>query len=212
MPVLLDAAAWKLGETPDEWPRSRYSGTALRPGEMAITIVVSWSQLFGHSYLVLEWYADERPGPRTGQRSHEVYHLLPEPTELERARGITEPGTLQLLSWRPRKANVVVEHDLEFFPRKDSSGRPLPAYFQSWLVPFADGWRAREAAIADPPRYNYFGLRGGKNCARWVLDMAALAGIEARHPLSDLIAVPKRLIRPEERIEDEERMWARRRA
>jgi len=214
MPLLLNDAAWTLGDAPDEWPRSRYSGTALRPGEMVVTIVVSWSELFGHSYVVLEWFADELPGPRTGRRRHEVYHLLAETTEAERARGITDVGTKPLLSWRARGASVVVEHDLEFFPRKDSAGRERAAYYRSWLVPFADGWKAREAAaaaVADPPRYNYFELDGGKNCARWVLDITACAGIDARHFLSDLIAVPKRLIRPAERIEDEGRMWERRR-
>lgn len=214
MPLLLDESAWTLGDAPDDWPRSRYSGTALRPGQIAVTIVVTWSQLFGHSYVVLEWFADELPGPRTSQRRHEVYHLLAEPTEAERAEGITDVGTKPLLSWRARQGCVVAHDDPAFFPRKDSDGRARPAYFRSWLVPFADGWKAREAAsaaVAHPPRYNYFELDGGKNCARWVLDITACAGIDARHFLSNIIAAPKRLIRPDERIEDEGTMWERRR-
>lgn len=81
MAVVLDQDAWLLGESRDDWPRSRYSGVALCPGQMAITVIVSWAELFGHSFLALEWFADEVPGPRTGQRRHEVYHLRAEPTE-----------------------------------------------------------------------------------------------------------------------------------
>lgn len=213
-PLLLDAAAWMLGDAPDQWPRSRYSGAALRPGEMVLTIVVTWSQLFGHSYVVFEWFADELPGPQTSQRRHEVYHLLAEPTAEEQARGITDVGTKPLLSRRARQGCVAVEEDPTFFPRISSDGEVRPAYFRSWRVPFVEGWKAREAAaaaVADPPRYNYFELDGGKNCARWVVDIAANAGIDVRHTLSRLIAVPKRLIRPGERIEEEGRMWERRR-
>src|SRR5262245_35037969 len=68
MPVLLEKDAWKLGEMPDERPRSRYSGVALYPDQMAITIIVSWAELFGHSHIAFEWFADEMPGPRTSQR------------------------------------------------------------------------------------------------------------------------------------------------
>ena len=67
-------------------------------------------------------------------------------------------------------------------------------------------------AAASPPRYNYFELGGGKNCARWVLDVTAAAGIEARHWLASIIAVPKWLVRPHEPIGDEWQMWQRRRA
>src|SRR4051812_17484045 len=97
---LLDEGAWTLGESPDRWPRSRYSGVALRTGQMAVTVIVSWAELFGHSYIAFEWFADEVPGPRTGQRRHEVYHLQADLTEAERARGLTNPGCAQLLSWR----------------------------------------------------------------------------------------------------------------
>jgi hypothetical protein len=213
MPILLDEDAWMLGETPDGWPRSRYSGAALYPGQMAVTIIVSWAELFGHSYIAFEWFADEVPGPRTSQRRHEVYHLRAEPTEAERARGTTDPGCLQMVLWRTRPARVVVERDPRFFPLRGTAGRELPAYFRSWLVPFAVGWRAREVAAtaaACPPRYNYLELGGGKNCARWVLEVTAVAGIDARHCLSSLVAVPKRLVRPRELIEDEGRMWQRR--
>jgi hypothetical protein len=216
MPVqLLNKAAWTLGESPDEWPRSRYCGVALYPGRMAVTIIISWAEVFGHSYIAFEWFADEVPGPRTRQRCHEVYHLRAEPTEVERIRGITDPGCSNLLSWRTRPASIVVERDLTFFPLKDASGRELPAYFRAWLVPFDDGWRAREAAAgaaASPPRYNYLELGGGKNCARWVVQVAAVAGIDARHWLSSIVAVPKRLVRPRESITEEGRMWQRRQA
>ena len=216
MPVQpLDQGAWTSGEAPDEWPRSRYSGVALYPGQMAVTVIVSWAELFGHSYIAFEWFADELPGPRTIQRCHEVYHLQADPTEAERARGITSPGCPKLLSWQTRPASVVVELDSRFFPLKDIAGRELPAYFRAWQVPFADGWRAREAAAIAavcPPRYNYLELGGGKNCARWVVRVAAVPGIDARHWLSWVVAVPKRLVRPQERIEDEGQMWQRRQA
>lgn len=213
MPVLLDEDAWTLGEAPDEWPRSRYSGAALYPGQMAITIIVSWAELFGHSYIAFEWFADEVRGPRTSQRCHEIYHLRAEPTEAERARGVTDPGCLQMVSLRTRPARVVLERDVQFFPLTDAAGRELPAFYRGWLVTFTDGWRAREVAanaIAYPPRYNYLELGGGKNCARWVLEVAAQAGIEARHCFSSLVAMPKRLVRPGELIEEEGRMWQHR--
>jgi hypothetical protein len=203
------------GDAPDSWPRSRYSGVALRPGEMAVTAIVSWAELFGHSYIAFEWFADEVPGPRTGQRRHEIYHLRAEPTEAERARGITNPGSAQLLSSRTRPASIVVEFDLAHFPLKDGAGRDLAAYFRAWRVPFNNGWLAREAAnnaVACPPRYNYLELGGGKNCARWVIEVAAVAGIDARHWFSWAVAVPKRLVRATEAIREEGRMWQRRRA
>jgi hypothetical protein len=211
----LDERAWTSGESPDEWPRSRYSGVALYPDQMAVTLIVSWAELFGHSYIAFEWFADEVPGPRTSQRRHEVYHLRAEPTEAERARGITTPSSPKLLSWRTRPASVVVEWDPGFFPLKDRTGRDLSAYYRAWQVPFAEGWRAREAAAsaaASSPRYNYLELGGGKNCARWVVEVAAIAGIDARHWLSSVLAVPKWLVRPREPIEDEGRMWQRRQA
>jgi hypothetical protein len=203
-----------LGESPDDWPRSRYSGVALYAGQMAVTIIVSWAERFGHSHIAFEWFDDEVPGLRTRQRRHEVYHLRADVTEAERARGITNPGCPELVSWRTRPASVVVEHDHAFFPLKDAAGREMPAYYRAWLVPIADGWRARAAAdiaVASPHRYNYLELGGGKNCARWVMEVAALAGIDARHWLSSVIAVPKRLVRPREPIEAENRMWQRRR-
>jgi hypothetical protein len=166
---------------------------------MTVTAIVSWAELFGHSFIAFEWFADEAPGARTNQRRHEIYHLRADPTGAERARGIIYPGSAQLLSSRPRPASVVVEYDLGFFPLKDGGGRELTAYYRAWLVPFADGWRAREAAavaVACPPRYNYLELGGGKNCARWVIEVAAVAGIDARHPLSWAVAMPKRLVRP----------------
>jgi hypothetical protein len=212
---LLDDGAWASGDSPDQWPRSRYSGVALHPGRMAVTIIVSWAELFGHSYIAFEWFADEVPAPRTSQRRHEVYHLRADPTAGERARGVTDPGGVKLLSWWARPASVVVERDHGFFPLKDVAGRERPAYYRAWLVPFADGWRAREAAVAAtarPPRYNYLELGGGKNCARWVVDVAAAAGIDARHWLSSLVTVPKRLVRPYERVFEEGRMWERRQA
>lgn len=216
MPVqLLNEDAWTLGESPDDWPRSRYSGVALAAGRMAVTVIVSWAELFGHSYIAFEWFADEVPGPRTSQRRHEIYHLRADPTDAERARGITNPGCLKMLSSRTRPASVVVESDCGFFPLKDGAGRELPAYYRAWLVPFAEGWRAREAAaiaVAGPPRYNYLELGGGKNCARWVVELAAVAGIDARHWLSSVVAVPKQLVRAQEPIREEERMWRRRQA
>jgi hypothetical protein len=213
MAVLLDESAWLFGESPDEWPRSRYSGVALCPGEMVVSVIVSWAELFGHSFIAFEWFADEVPGPRTGQRRHEVYHFRADTTAAERAQGVTNPGCVQMLSWRTRPASVVREADFRFFPLKDGTGRPLPAYYRCWLVPFADGWRAREtavAAMARPPCYNYLELGGGKNCARWVMEVAALAGIKARHCFSSLVAVPKRLVRPHQLVEEEAQMWRRR--
>jgi hypothetical protein len=182
---------------------------------MAFTIIVSWRELFGHSYLAFEWFADEVPAPPVRQRRHEVYHLRAERTEAERARGLTDPGCLGLLAWRPRPASVVVETDPQFFPLRDAAGRRLPAYYRSWLVPFADGWRARAAAVAatgSPPRYNYLELGGGQNCARCVLEVAALAGVDARHRLCSLVAIPKCLVGRGEALDEEGAMWQRRKA
>jgi hypothetical protein len=203
------------GEAPDDWPRSRYSGAALYPGQMAVTAIVSWAELFGHSYIAFEWYASEVPAPRTVQRRHEIYHLRAEPTDEERARGINNPGCVNMVSWQTRPASVVLERDTGFFPLKDAAGRESAAYFRAWSVPFADGWRAREAAsiaTASSHRYNYLELGGGKNCARWVIEVAALARINARHRGSAVIAVPKRLVRPQQPIADEDKMWTQRRA
>jgi hypothetical protein len=212
---LLDGRAWMRGESPDEWPRSRYCGVALHGGEMAVTIIVSWAERFGHSFVAFEWFADEVPGPRTSQRRHEVYHLRALPTDEERAMGITNPAGVKLLSWRTRHASIDIECDPGFFPLHDAGGQELPAYFRAWLVPFPNGWRARNAAVAasaSPPRYNYLELGGGKNCARWALEVTAHAGIDARHWLSSVIAVPKRLVRRYEPIRDEGRMWRERMA
>jgi hypothetical protein len=80
----LDEHAWALDELYDEWPRSRYSGVALRPDQMAVTVILSWAELFGHSYIAFEWFADEVPGPRTNRRRrHEVYHFRADNTELD---------------------------------------------------------------------------------------------------------------------------------
>ena len=101
-------------------------------------------------------------------RRHEVYHLRADPTEAERARGVINPGCPKLLSWRTRPASVVVERDLGFFPLRDAAGRELTAYDRAWLVPFADGWRAREvAAVAAtcPPCYNFLELGGGRTAS-----------------------------------------------
>jgi hypothetical protein len=216
MPIqTLDEHAWTLGESPDLWPRSGYSGVALRPGQMAITIIVSWSELFGHSYIAFEWFAEEVAGTGTTQRRYEVYHLRAEPTDVERARGVTNPGFPKLLSTRTRSASVFLERDLEFFPLKDSAGRVLLAYYRAWLVPFPDGWRAREKAANAakcPPPYNYLEFGGGKNCARWVLELAEMAGIDASHRLSSVVAVPKWLVRPGEPISQEGLMWQHRQA
>ena len=115
MPVQrLDEYAWTLGKSPDEWARSRYSGVALHAGQMAVTVIVSWAEVFGHSYIAFEWFASEVSGPRTSQRRHEVYHLRADPTEAERARGITNPGCPKLLSWRTRPASVVLEGEPPF--------------------------------------------------------------------------------------------------
>ena len=65
--------------------------------------------------------------------------------------------------------------------------------------------------MARPPRYHYLELCGGQNCARWVLEIANLAGIDARHWFSSLVAVPKRLVSPDQLVEEEREMWRRRR-
>jgi hypothetical protein len=44
------------------------------------------------------------------------------------------------------------------------------------------------------------------------MEIAAIAGIDASHPLSRFVAVPKWLVRPQERIRDERRMWEHRHA
>lgn len=213
MPVLLDNRAWTLGESADEWPRSRYSGAALNPGEMVITIVVSWKELFGHAFIAFEWYADELPKPKALQRRHEVYELVALPTEAQRARGITNPGCKAVLSWRARPATIIVNTAPQFFPFRDGHGQEVPAYFRSWLVPFSDGWRARSAATAavgSPPRYHYFERGRAMNCAGWVSEIAALAGIDVRHLLSRVVAIPKGLIPAVDRIHPESEMWERR--
>lgn len=215
MAVLLDDRAWTRGDSPDKWPRSRYSGAALYPGQMVVTVIVSWKETFGHSFIAFEWYAGELPGPRTQQRCHEVYHLVAQPTEAERARGIAEVGCGELISWRARPAVIAVETVPQFFPLRGSDGGKLPAFFRSWQVSFADGWRARcaaAAAVERPHRYNYLELDGGKNCARWVIEIAALSGIDARHRFSSLVAVPKCLVTPTEAIDAEGEMWQRRKA
>jgi hypothetical protein len=45
-----------------------------------------------------------------------------------------------------------------------------------------------------------------------VLEVAAVAGIDARHWLSSIVAVPERLVRTQEPIMHEWRMWQRRQA
>ncbi len=120
-----------------------------------------------------------------------------------------------MLSWRTRPATVVVEHAFEFFPLKDASGRELPACSRAWLVPLADGWVVRQVAAtaaAEPPRDNYLASGGGKNCARWVLEVAAVAGIDAHNWFSSVVAVPKRLFRPHGPVSEEGRMWQSRQA
>jgi hypothetical protein len=44
------------------------------------------------------------------------------------------------------------------------------------------------------------------------MEVAAGAGIDARHWLSPVLAVPKMLVRPREPISDEAQMWQRRQA
>jgi hypothetical protein len=72
----LDDNAWQRGDSPDEWPRSRYSGAALYPGQMVVTVIVSRIEKFGHAFIAFEWFADEVPGPRVNQRRHEVFQLV----------------------------------------------------------------------------------------------------------------------------------------
>lgn len=209
----LDDNAWRLGESPDAWPRSRYSGAALYPGQMAISLIVSWRELFGHSYIAFEWFADEVIGPRVQQRRHEIYHLRADATDEERRRGVERPGSSEFVSWSTRPATVVRETDPAFFPLRDSEGRTQAAFFRSWLVPFAAGWRGRTAAAAAlgaPPSYNFFELGGGLNCARWVLQLAALAGIAWGRPETPWLAIPKRLVPGGAAVEDEDVMWQRR--
>ena len=213
MPVLLDQRAWTLGGSPGEWPRSRYSGAALHPGQMVVTIVVSWKELFGHAFIAFEWYADELPQPKILQRRHEVYEFVAQPNDAQMASGMTNAGCKAILSWRARPAMVVVNTDTHFFPFRDPHGRELPAYFRSWLVSFPEGWRARSAAVAavaSPPRYHYFELGGGMNCAGWVSGIAAMAGIEARHAFGRVVTLPKRLIPAVDRIYPESEMWEER--
>ena len=66
-------------------------------------------------------------------------------------------------------------------------------------------------AATCPPRYNFLEeLGGGKSCARWVVDVAAAAGIDARPWLLTVVAMPKLLVRPQELVGEESRMWQRR--
>lgn len=129
MVLPLDHRAWLRGDDADRWPRSRYSGTALFPNELAISLIVSRREIFGHSLIAFEWYADEMPPPRERQRRHEVFHLVPEPTASERQRGLTDAPPKSLLSLRARPARVALETAGDFLPWRDPSGRVMPACF-----------------------------------------------------------------------------------
>jgi len=201
----LVADAWKLGgRESDTWPRSRYSGYALRPGELVVTIVVTRTGGFGHSHVVFEWYADEVPGPRTLQRRHEVYHLLPAYTDDEKQQyrdrteqlGRVSGGALLgidrirnlirlAVSSRPGEVRTDTRHD--YFPIAEG-----PSYYRSWAVPFDRGWAAREAARQScdaPPAFNLRSASGAMSCATYARDIVSRAGIQSASALERVIGV-----------------------
>ena len=138
---------------------------ALRPGQMAITVIVSWAELFGHSYVAFEWFADEVPGPRTSRRRHEVYHLRADPTEAERARGVINPGCPKLLSWLTRPASVVVERRPRILPAEGRSWTRVDRLLSRLASPVRrrfGAWGVAAVAATSPPCYNFLELGGGE--------------------------------------------------
>jgi hypothetical protein len=152
--IELNTDSWRDGEDADTWPRSRYSGVPMRPGWMAISIIISRTGGLGHSHIAFEWYADEIPADRPWQRRHELFHLLPKYTEQERqlhqarqaeprhsssglGSGLTWLRDMTDLSMNVRPGEVRTDSRLDYFPLADGS-----SYAKSWMVPFEDGWRA----------------------------------------------------------------------
>lgn len=176
---------------------SRYTGEPLSADEIVLSLIVSGNDLFGHSHIAFEW--DD------GQHRHEVYHLYPLPSAEERARGLENSNVIELVlsGNATREGHVEKSTDLDFFPRENKQGEPLTAWFKSWRVPFAAGWKAREAAEAglrEPPTFQVFQW-SGRNCSRWCIDLAALAGVHAETLVSEwLAAVPRELVKDGEAV------------
>ena len=226
--VKLDENSWLVEDDANTWPRSRYSGSALKPGRMVITIIVSKTAGFGHSHIALEWYDSEVPADRIWQRRHEIYHLLPAYTEEEKRRyravqqeraqssssgpasGLAWLSNIWDLSTNIRRGEVRMDCRLDYFPIQE--GR---SYFHSWMVPFEDGWRARREAqesMKHPPDFNLLMLKGNPNCDNYASSIAQAAGIGTSAGLAQRvpIQIPVLTSMGGTLVEDEATMWSRR--
>lgn len=213
IPFELDDDSWKDGVDADSWPRSRYSGAAMYPGQMIVSTIVLWRGFPqpGHTYVCFEWYADEVPGPRVTQRKHEIFDLIaPDDGSARMDQGSSGNPTSNQLG------QVRRFDDLRYFPRiDDRTGTVLDTRYRSWRVAFDHGWKARQKAVADqanPPHFNLITI-GGKNCAKWAIEIAMLSGIDPRSEVGRLLPVPVPIVhnyfgRP---IHHEDVMWEARR-
>ena len=213
IPFELDSLSWMDGADPDSWPRSRYSGAAMYPDQMTISTVALWPRGItnaGHTYLVFEWYDSSLDAPRTSQRRHEIYDLIP---KSEASSGAQVESSQRSVT--TDEGEIRFFDDLKYFPRFHRETREMiPAYFRSWRNRFEDGWKAREKALADqqnPPRFNLLTL-GGLNCSKWAIETAAVAGIDPRTPIAKLLGVPIPIVENYfgDLVEEEEIMWCRR--
>lgn len=170
--------------------RSRYSGCALKGGEMVITIISQGALTVGHQIIAFEWWHDgkSKSGITDPYRKHKAFHLFP--TELATdfwgfvhvAKDVV-PGVI--VRTRPvragadgPKSNLTGKAGSDH----DAANRDLTwnATCRSWVVDWDHGWRAFMKAKADwknPPLFNIANM-GGKSCAGWVLEIAAVAGID----------------------------------
>ncbi len=213
IPFELDLLSWLDGPDPETWPRSRYSGAAMYQGQMILSTIVLWPRGFpnaGHTSLAFEWYDSDLSPPRTAQRRHEIYDLVP---KSEASSGAEVESTQRSL--KSDEGTIRCFTDPCYYPRVNNQTlRMTPALFRSWRVHFADGWRAREKAQADmqnPPRFNLLTFRG-MNCSKWAIETALIAGFDPRTRLAKIIPVPIPILENQfgELVEEEELMWYRR--
>jgi hypothetical protein len=230
--VELNRNSWKDGLDKNDWPRSRYSGVAMRPGWMVISIIISRTGGFGHSHIAFEWYADEIPQERIWQRKHEIYHLLPSYTDEEKQRyrerqeelrrsssvgstsGIAWLSNILDLTYNSRKGEVRLDCRYDYFPIEEGS-----SFFRSWLVPFKDGWQARQLAResrANPPNFNLIERDQNKNCAKYAQSIAQIANIDVSSPIEQFFGFQLPIKVPIVEsigwtlVEDEITMWNKR--
>ena len=153
----------------------------------------------------LEWFADEVPGPRTGQPPR---GLPPSPNRRRQSGLRSQPRLPPGGVLRSCPARVIMEADLRSSHSR-TTGRGYLHIFEAGGS--LRGWLA--AARQPSPRGAAAPLQlselGGERTARWVLEVASLAGSTPGTGFRRW-AVPKRLVRPHQSIEDEEQMWRRR--